>query len=156
MSEAPLGAESNGGGGGIRTRVRKHIPAGIYDAYPLLMCRTRREEAARTAECQPRKISPTPSGTASVSQPAEMTSVPQPQAAEGGRSQVFRLRERAAYPQLGWFPSFNEGDGPRHASYGTVPPSKLFRPHGNGRVLPAVSTLLLYDLGQNRSNHWPT
>jgi predicted nucleic acid-binding protein len=28
-----------GGGGGIRTRVRKYIPAGIYDAYPLLNCR---------------------------------------------------------------------------------------------------------------------
>jgi hypothetical protein len=35
------------GGGGIRTRVRKYIPAGIYDAYPLLMCRSRREEAAK-------------------------------------------------------------------------------------------------------------
>lgn len=36
-----------GGGGGIRTRVRKYIPAGIYDAYPLLNCRPRREEAAK-------------------------------------------------------------------------------------------------------------
>ncbi len=35
------------GGGGIRTRVRKYIPAGIYDAYPLLLCRSRRGEAAK-------------------------------------------------------------------------------------------------------------
>jgi hypothetical protein len=59
-----------GGGAGSCTRVRNHIPAGIYDAYPLLMCRSRREEAARTAGSQPRKISPTPSGTTGVSQPA--------------------------------------------------------------------------------------
>src|SRR5687768_462164 len=39
--------ESNGGGGGIRTRVRKYIPAGIYDAYPLLESRFRRREAAK-------------------------------------------------------------------------------------------------------------
>src|SRR4051812_50165291 len=32
-----------------------------------------------------------------------MTSVPHPQAGEDGRSQGFTLRERAAYPQLGWF-----------------------------------------------------
>ena len=31
--------ESNGGGAGIRTRVRKYILAGIYDAYPLLKSR---------------------------------------------------------------------------------------------------------------------
>jgi hypothetical protein len=43
----PEGAESNGGGGGIRTRVRKYLPAGIYDAYPLLKCRSRRGEAAK-------------------------------------------------------------------------------------------------------------
>jgi hypothetical protein len=34
------------GGAGICTRVRKYIPAGIYDAYPLLKSRSRREEAA--------------------------------------------------------------------------------------------------------------
>ena len=93
----------NIGGAGSCTRVRKYIPAGIYDAYPRLKCRPRREAAARTAGSQPRKISPAPSGTASVSQPAEMTSVPHPQAGEDGRSQVFTLRERAAYPQLGLF-----------------------------------------------------
>jgi hypothetical protein len=92
-----------GGGAGSCTRVRKYIPAGIYDAYPRLKCRSRREGAARTAGSQPRKISPAPSGTASASQPAEMTSVPHPQAGEDGRSQVFTLRERAAYPQLGLF-----------------------------------------------------
>src|SRR5262249_16058863 len=57
-----------------------------------------------------------------------MTSVPHPQADEGGRSQALRLRERAAYPQLGWFPSFVEVDGPRHASCETVSPSNLVRP----------------------------
>ena len=117
-----------GGGAGSCTRVRKYIPAGIYDAYPLLNCRARREETARTAGRQPRKISPFPSGTTGNSQPAKLTSVPHPQADEDGRSQVIRLRERAAYPQLGWFPSFYEVDGPRHASYGTVLPSNLVRP----------------------------
>jgi hypothetical protein len=62
--------ESNGGGAGSCTRVRKYIPAGIYNAYPLLICRPRREEAARTAGSQPRKISLTPSRTTSISQPA--------------------------------------------------------------------------------------
>ena len=92
-----------GGGAGSCTRVRKYIPAGIYDAYPLLKCRSRRKETARAAGNQPRKISLLSSGTAEVSQPAEMTSVPLPQADEDGRSQVFTLRERAAYPQLGCF-----------------------------------------------------
>jgi hypothetical protein len=36
---------SYGGGAGICTRVRKYIPAGIYDAYPPLSSRARREEA---------------------------------------------------------------------------------------------------------------
>jgi len=139
----------NGGGAGSCTRVRKYIPAGIYDAYPLLKCRSRREEAARTAGSQPRKISPFPSGTTGNSQPAKLTSVPHPQADEDGRSQVIRLRERAAYPQLGCFPSFYEVDGPRHASYGTVLPSNLVRPlcsfyctaprKRSGYVRPAVA-----------------
>ena len=51
------------------------------------------------------KISPVPSESAGVGQPAAMTSVPHPQADEDGRSQGFTLRERAAYPQLGLFPS---------------------------------------------------
>src|SRR5262245_58951345 len=38
-------------------------------------------------------------------QPAEMTSSPGPQADRGGRSQVLRLRERAACPQLWLCPS---------------------------------------------------
>ena len=51
----PEGAESNGGGGGIRTRVRKYIPAGIYDAYPPLKCRARREEAEKPPGTNPEK-----------------------------------------------------------------------------------------------------
>ena len=51
----PEGAESSGGGGGIRTRVRKYIPAGIYDAYPPLKCRTRREEAEKPPGTRPEK-----------------------------------------------------------------------------------------------------
>ena len=47
--------ESNGGGAGIRTRVRKYILAGIYDAYPRLKSRSRREAAARTARSQPQR-----------------------------------------------------------------------------------------------------
>ena len=46
VKRAPPSGVINGGGG-IRTRVRKYIPAGIYDAYPLLNCRVRREEAAK-------------------------------------------------------------------------------------------------------------
>jgi primosomal replication protein N len=42
------------GGGGIRTRVRKYIPAGIYDAYLLLKFRFRRKEAANNR----RKLAP--------------------------------------------------------------------------------------------------
>jgi len=99
----PFLFEEIGGGAGSCTRVRKYIPAGIYDAYPPLICRPRREEAARTAGGQPRNISLPPSRTTGVSQPAELTSVPHPQADEDGRSQGFRLRVRAAYPQLGWF-----------------------------------------------------
>src|SRR4030095_7545342 len=57
-----------------------------------------------------------------------MTSGPHPQAGEGRLSQVLRLRERAANPQLGCFPSFVEVDGPRHASCETVLPSNLVRP----------------------------
>jgi hypothetical protein len=44
-----------GGGAGIRTRVRKYILAGIYDAYPRLKSRSRREAAARTARSQPQR-----------------------------------------------------------------------------------------------------
>ena len=88
----PFLFEEIGGGAGSCTRVRKYIPAGIYDAYPPLICRPRREEAARTAGGQPRNISLPPSRTTGVSQPAELTSVPHPQADEDGRSQGFRLR----------------------------------------------------------------
>jgi hypothetical protein len=91
------------GGAGSCTRVRKYIPAGIYDAYPLLIGRPRREEAARTAGRQSRNVSLTSFRATGVSQPADLTSVPHPQADEDGRSQGFRLRERAAYPQLGCF-----------------------------------------------------
>ena len=45
--EGPHSLKEIGGGGGIRTRVRKYIPAGIYDAYPLLKSRSRRREAAK-------------------------------------------------------------------------------------------------------------
>src|ERR671936_596527 len=86
----PTRAKLIDGGAGSCTRVRKYIPAGIYDAYPLLDCRSRRREAARTAESQPQNISPTSSRTTGVGQPAEMTSVPHPQADEDGRSQVLR------------------------------------------------------------------
>ena len=47
--------ESNGGGAGICTRVRKYIPAGIYDAYPPLSCRARREEAEQPPGTNPGK-----------------------------------------------------------------------------------------------------
>ena len=46
---------SEGGGGGIRTPVRTYIPAGIYDAYPPLMCRARRREAAKPPSASPGK-----------------------------------------------------------------------------------------------------
>src|SRR3954451_21334224 len=57
-----------------------------------------------------------------------MTSSTGPQADRSGRSQGFTLRERAACLQLLVFPSFDEGDGPRHASCETVSPSNLGRP----------------------------
>src|SRR4029078_11561261 len=58
-----------------------------------------------------------------------MTSSSGPQADRSGRSQGFTLRERAACPQLCVFHLCYEGDGPRHASYGTISPSNLGRPH---------------------------
>src|SRR6188508_3840564 len=64
-----------------------------------------------------------------------MTSTPGPQADRGRRSQVLRLRVRAACPQLWLFPSFNEVDGPRHASCETVSPSNLGRPPMYGPIL---------------------
>jgi hypothetical protein len=56
MSEPRLArGESNGGGAGIRTPVRKYVPAGIYDAYPPLSCRARREEAEQPPGTNPEK-----------------------------------------------------------------------------------------------------
>jgi hypothetical protein len=62
--------ESNGGGAGICTRVRKYIPAGLYDAYPPLWCRAWREETEKPSGTNPEKISPLPVETAVSSQPA--------------------------------------------------------------------------------------
>src|SRR5262249_59020690 len=45
----------SGGGAGSCTRVRKYIPAGIYDAYPRLKCRARRGEAAKPPGANPEK-----------------------------------------------------------------------------------------------------
>ena len=45
----------SGGGGGIRTRVRTYLLAGIYDAYPALKCRTRREETEKPPGTRPEK-----------------------------------------------------------------------------------------------------
>src|SRR5215211_2023817 len=50
-TSTPVRAEERcGGGGGIRTRVRKYILARIYDAYLLLKSRPRREEAAKNRQ----------------------------------------------------------------------------------------------------------
>jgi hypothetical protein len=46
-SPCSLRSQANGGGAGICTRVRKYIPAGLYDAYPLLESRSRRQETAK-------------------------------------------------------------------------------------------------------------
>jgi len=48
-------SNNDGGGAGSCTRVRKYIPAGIYDAYPPLKCRTRREETEKPPGASPRK-----------------------------------------------------------------------------------------------------
>src|SRR5687767_9047312 len=72
-----------------------------------------------------------------------MTSNPSPQADQGGRSQVLRLRERAACLQLWLFHLFYEGDGPRHASYETVSPSNLGRP---------PTGMLNFEFGMLKSN----
>ena len=45
----------NGGGAGSCTRVRKYIPAGIYDAYPRLKCRARREDVEKPPGTNPEK-----------------------------------------------------------------------------------------------------
>ena len=59
------------GGGGIRTPVRKYIPAGIYDAYPPLKSRARREETAKPPGTSPEEISLLTSEVAVSGQPAE-------------------------------------------------------------------------------------
>src|SRR3990170_8681562 len=71
-----------------------------------------------------------------------MTSSSGPQADRSGRSQGFTLRERAACLQLVCVPSFDEGDGPRHASCETVSPSNLGRPLEKG-LRPHVQNSIL-------------
>jgi len=63
-----------------------------------------------------------------------MTSDPTPQAKAGGRRRLFRRRERAANPQLWFFPSDLRVDGARHASRVRLSPSKPCRPPPNGTV----------------------
>ena len=53
--EAPVFLGKDGGGAGSCTRVRKYIPAGIYDAYPCLKCRARREDPEKPAGTNPEK-----------------------------------------------------------------------------------------------------
>ena len=47
--------KESGGGAGSCTRVRKYLLAGIYDAYPPLKCRARREETEKPPGTSPRK-----------------------------------------------------------------------------------------------------
>src|SRR6059036_2110878 len=68
-------------------------------------------------------------GTARGDQPAFMTSSPALQASSGWTSLLIKQRERAACPQLRCVPSDLRGDGPRHASHESLPPSKPCRPH---------------------------
>jgi len=47
----------------------------------------------------------------------------------GGRRYLIKQRERAACPQLRCVPPDLRGDGARHASRESLPPSKPYRPH---------------------------
>src|SRR6476660_2371461 len=58
-----------------------------------------------------------------------MTSVHAPKAKTWGTSLLIKQRERAACPQLRCVPPDLRGDGARHASHESLPPSKPFRPH---------------------------
>src|SRR5206468_3834724 len=58
-----------------------------------------------------------------------MTSSPALQASSGWTSLLFKQRERAACPQLRCVPPDLRGDGARHASRESLPPSKPYRPH---------------------------
>src|SRR5436190_23683709 len=58
-----------------------------------------------------------------------MTSSPALQASSGWTSLLFKQRERAACPQLRCVPPDLRGDGARHASHESLPPSKPYRPH---------------------------
>src|SRR5918999_3929973 len=57
-----------------------------------------------------------------------MTSTPGPQADRGRRSQGLGCESELRVRSYGWFHLISEGDGPRHASCETVPPSNLGRP----------------------------
>src|SRR6185295_5259044 len=61
-----------------------------------------------------------------------MTPDPAPQARTGRRSRS-KPRERAACPQLRWFPPDLRVGGARHAFREPIPPSKPGRPHVVGR-----------------------
>src|SRR5262249_53603800 len=69
-----------------------------------------------------------------------MTSVPAPEAKTGGTSRLIKQRERAACPQLRCVPPDLRGDGARHASRESLPPSKPCRPLRQTRKVRAKRT----------------
>src|SRR5262249_5719619 len=114
----------------------------------------RRKPAAASPEC----ISSSPVGTASDDQPPVMTSVPAPEAKTGGTSRLIKPRERAACPQLRCVPPDLRGDGARHASRESLPPSKPFRPRRNDRYIrgvPATDVFIVTGRGESRQMPLP-
>src|SRR5262249_32530946 len=92
-----------------------------------------------------------------------MTSVHAPKAKTWGTSLLIKQRERAACPQLRCVPPDLRGDGARHASRESLPPSKPCRPleqsHGakyarNGRMILPNRVIVVKCLSQLKLSNW--
>src|SRR5919198_313674 len=106
------------------------------------------EEQPKPSSASPESSRRPRVGTARGDQPAFMTSSPALQASSGWTSLLFKQRERAACPQLRCVPPDLRGDGPRHASHESLPPSKPCRPHTNELIVKWLAkTELLYAPG---------
>ena len=130
--------ESNGGGGGSRTRVRRYLPEGLYMRIRFCFLMPGVRKRLKTAGHQT-SVHLAVGRRAAVQPPAcLMASGPQPPGEVGADAHsLIKLRERTDYPQLRDIPSDLRVNGARHASRESLPPSKPYRPHEvSARVLP--------------------
>jgi hypothetical protein len=76
-----------------------------------------------------------------------MTSSPALQASSGWTSLLIKQRVRAACSQLRCVPPDLRGDGARHASHESLPPSKPCRPHTNEVAAKVNRSYNIYSTG---------